>query len=346
MQHLNSGMVSIIILTHNAPEYVERTLESLQKTPGRGTEYEIIVLDNASENETCELLWSLRKKGYIDKLIFENENTFFSRGNNLAATFCSAESEYILLLNSDIQIKDSFWLQKLLKIHQPGITSLGMSYLTLDQEEPFYLADGYCCLIDRLEYEKHQMDTRYEFWYSLPTLELKVLKSRKRVCAIKEHEKLLHHFGQKSGMAWKTAKGIDAPPAYSKREKRLLRQVKVQYSMDELPGKLLKDANFLWGYHADGWCEPLVVMEVSSTEGKLTIEGYYPRPLTGNEQISVYEGRRCRGRASITNESFRVHFSISKNQVVKLKIKSNFFFRAENPDIRTLSYVLSELIVT
>lgn len=50
--------VSIIMLTHNAPEYVKLSLETLKKTECE-MPVEVIVVDNASEPETRRLLLEL-----------------------------------------------------------------------------------------------------------------------------------------------------------------------------------------------------------------------------------------------------------------------------------------------
>ena len=105
--------VSILMLTYNAPRYVKRSIKSLRKT--KNVDYELIVVDNNSKVTTKKTLWRLYKKKYIDKLYFNNENSLFSGGNNLAAKLTS-ESAYICLLNSDIEIKSPFWLENLINI--------------------------------------------------------------------------------------------------------------------------------------------------------------------------------------------------------------------------------------
>lgn len=62
--------ISILMLVHNAPEYVKESLESLHRnTPlhERG-KIEIIVWDNKSNDDTVKLLYKLRDDGLIDKL--------------------------------------------------------------------------------------------------------------------------------------------------------------------------------------------------------------------------------------------------------------------------------------
>lgn len=77
-------------------------------------DYEVIVVDNASNNRTKRMLTKLLERGYINKLLFNSKNDLFAKGNNIAASLASSDSDYYLLLNSDVQINSSDWLQNLL----------------------------------------------------------------------------------------------------------------------------------------------------------------------------------------------------------------------------------------
>ena len=117
--------VSILMLTHNAPRYVRKTLVSLKKHT-KNVEYELIVLDNGSKRITKRLLEHYKKRGFIDKLVLSEENLLFAKGNNKAFQYAK-DSDYILLLNSDIKIKSDSWLKTLIDI-QPengGISAYG-----------------------------------------------------------------------------------------------------------------------------------------------------------------------------------------------------------------------------
>lgn len=195
-------MLSIIILSYNAPLYTWHTLNTL-KNASRGYEYEIIVLDNNSKKCTKIILSKLKEKGLIDKLIFEKTNTLFAKGNNTASKYCDKSSKYILLLNSDIEVRDKCWLKYLLKNHKRGTTSYGLC-----ENYPHVRGDGYCILIDKDLYEKYQLDEQFEWWWSVTKLQAQLLNDGYAVTAVKEHETLLHHYGGMSGTAWKNARGM------------------------------------------------------------------------------------------------------------------------------------------
>lgn len=186
-------MVSILMLTHNAPAYVKKSIKTLRKT--EGVLYELIVVDNASKFWTRWLLKRLKKRGMIDFLYLNKENSLFAKGNNIASGFASKNAQYYLLLNSDIEIKDGNWLKKLIELHpnEGGIVSYGVV-----ESEPVR-ADGFCLLIDSASYNQYKLDEHYAWWWSVTKLESQVLQSGKRILAVRDHEKYLHHYGGKSG---------------------------------------------------------------------------------------------------------------------------------------------------
>lgn len=194
-------MVSIIMLVHNAPLYTEHSLRTLKQAGAE--DCELIVLDNASGLKTKKLLMRLQHDGYIDKLVFSSQNTLFARGNNIAAKLCSENSQYILLLNSDIEIRNKAWLKTLRGLHQRGATSFGVC-----EDYPYIRGDGYCFLIDRDLYDKYRLDEAFEWWWSVTKLQAELLNAGHRVAAVRNHEQFLYHYGGKSGRAWKNSKGM------------------------------------------------------------------------------------------------------------------------------------------
>lgn len=98
--------VSIIILTWNGLSYTKQCLESL-RTHTVFDDYEIIVVDNGSNDGTLKYLESLP---WI-RLIKNASNLGFTKGNNVAlrATFDTD----VVLLNNDMVIIQNDWLTRL-----------------------------------------------------------------------------------------------------------------------------------------------------------------------------------------------------------------------------------------
>lgn len=105
--------VSIVIVNYNHPEFISKCLQTIhQNTP---VPHEVIVVDNASDEHTRSILQHYREINLIDRLLLEPKNWLFSEGNNIGVRNADPASEYVLLLNSDVAIKDPSWLVRMLQ---------------------------------------------------------------------------------------------------------------------------------------------------------------------------------------------------------------------------------------
>ena len=82
--------LTAIVVTYNAAPWIERSLESL-----RGTDAELIVIDNGSTDGTVELV----RERFPEARLVEHENRGFGAGNNAGMRLGSGR--YFLLLNPD-----------------------------------------------------------------------------------------------------------------------------------------------------------------------------------------------------------------------------------------------------
>lgn len=197
-----ASKVSIIMLTHNAPSYIRLAVNSLAAHT-KDTDYELIVVDNGSRLATRLLLRQLRRQGKIHKLQLNRENLLFSRGNNQGSRLSAPEATHYLLLNSDVEIRGDRWLSALLALCPAG----GISAYGVVRDEPVR-ADGYCILFDRALYDRYGLDERYEWFWSVTKIQAQTLCEGGGVVAVAEHESMLHHFGGKSGKAFRHAAGM------------------------------------------------------------------------------------------------------------------------------------------
>lgn len=96
-------MVSIIILSYNTKALLKTCLDSIYKNI-KSIEFEVIVVDNASKDESCKMV----KSEFPKVILIENKiNLGFSKGINIGAK--KAKGTYLLFLNSDTEIlKDKF----------------------------------------------------------------------------------------------------------------------------------------------------------------------------------------------------------------------------------------------
>lgn len=86
---------SVLIVSYNSGDYLQKALDSLAGQTFRN--FEIIVLDNASEDDAVDRL-DLSGLDNV-RIMQESENHGFARGNNLAAA--QARGDWLVLLNPD-----------------------------------------------------------------------------------------------------------------------------------------------------------------------------------------------------------------------------------------------------
>ena len=131
--------VSIILVNYNGEKDTCECIKSLKKITY--TNYEIIVVDNASQNQ--EYVESLLPKDVI--FIKSQDNLGFSGGNNLGIHYAiNHGSDYVILLNNDTVVEKEFVIE-LLKTAQKkddaGIITGKILYYS--KPEYIWYAGGY-----------------------------------------------------------------------------------------------------------------------------------------------------------------------------------------------------------
>ena len=133
-----------MVLSYNAKPFLQKCLVSIQKYTS-GIDYEIIVVDNNSSDETAK--WLITLKNPKIKVILSKINLGFCGGNNLALK--EARGKYILLLNPDTLLLENTlkimfeWMEK----HpQVGVSSCTL----LDSDKKLMATGGYFPTLGRL----------------------------------------------------------------------------------------------------------------------------------------------------------------------------------------------------
>ncbi len=106
---IGKGFVSVIIVNYNGEDFIEDCLKSVQKIDYPNDMYEIILVDNASKDNSINVI---RKKFPSVKLIALNSNTGFSAGNNVGVK--NARGDLIVFLNPDTTVEKN-WLSALVE---------------------------------------------------------------------------------------------------------------------------------------------------------------------------------------------------------------------------------------
>lgn len=108
--------VSILIVTWNARQLLERCLPAILAQTARDNE--LIVVDNGSTDDTADLVATLAPKSI---LIRSPANLHFAAGNNLGMTRC--RGRYVALLNNDC-VPEPTWLER--SLHAAESVRAGM----------------------------------------------------------------------------------------------------------------------------------------------------------------------------------------------------------------------------
>jgi len=117
--------VSIITRAYNKLEYTIRCVESVRRYT-RYSNYEHIIINNNSDDGTTEWLnWVHNNKlDYFKNVVPFNMNKNYGDWGGMLRSLdlVSEDSEYIVQMDNDIEIKDTDWIQKMkLVLDQPGV---------------------------------------------------------------------------------------------------------------------------------------------------------------------------------------------------------------------------------
>jgi GT2 family glycosyltransferase len=108
--------LSVIILNYNVRYFLEQCILSVQKAL-EGIDSEIIVVDNASSDDSCDMM----KTNFPHIKLIENiTNLGFPKGNNIGVA--QAKGEYICILNPDTVVAEDTFV-KILNSQLPTLNS-------------------------------------------------------------------------------------------------------------------------------------------------------------------------------------------------------------------------------
>jgi GT2 family glycosyltransferase len=140
--------VSIIVVHHERPEYLNICLQSIHVCSNLNN-YEVIVVDNASGQETQEYLDVLQDEGI--KVIRNTENKFWSAACNQGVEASDPHSKYFIFLHADTVVLDPSWIDVLVNISEAR--GAGMVGTTIKQyfiqKQKVDFIEEWCMLISR-----------------------------------------------------------------------------------------------------------------------------------------------------------------------------------------------------
>ena len=112
------GRVAIVVLNWNGIDDTILCLNSLQKQSFK--DFQIIVVDNASTDESKKVLEQYEKKHNNTTVIYNSKNYGFAGGVNTGIEFAlNDDFDYVALINNDA-VADSNWLECLVESAKPA----------------------------------------------------------------------------------------------------------------------------------------------------------------------------------------------------------------------------------
>jgi len=135
----NTPKASIVVLSYNNLIFTKACLESIEKNTFYQN-YELVIVDNCSDDETIDFLGQYEAKRPRCKLVKNPKNLGFSAGNNVGIK--QSSGEYIILLNNDTYVSPG-WLKALIKplMSDPKVGLSGPVTNNIGNEYRFFL----CC---------------------------------------------------------------------------------------------------------------------------------------------------------------------------------------------------------
>lgn len=103
--------VSVVVINYNSKKYIDTLFESLVRLKHSDFTFQVVVVDNASSDDSVEYLESRHfDRDIALKIVKSETNRGFAGGNNFGVEH--SDGEYIVFLNNDTAV-DEMWLETL-----------------------------------------------------------------------------------------------------------------------------------------------------------------------------------------------------------------------------------------
>ncbi len=131
--------VSVIITNWNGLPILQKNLEAIIKNSPEAEE--IILADDASQDESIEFAKKIQKKYSKLKIIAHKDNLGFGENSNDAVN--QAKGDLVVLLNNDIYPHQKYITNTLKHFDNPDVFGVGFAELGHENWARFYWKDGY-----------------------------------------------------------------------------------------------------------------------------------------------------------------------------------------------------------
>ena len=173
-------MISIIVITYNRSNILHKCLESLHNQKYNKRNYEILVIDDGSIDNTVNVVRSMQKR-VINLIYYKQQHKGYAMSRNLGIK--KAKGSIIAFIDDDC-IASQNWLKKINDAYKKnkGVYAIGGKTRSLLQNNKYgkfreYLE--YFCIQDRIKLCKNSSNSQSiaQKIYSLPTCNLTFKKN-------------------------------------------------------------------------------------------------------------------------------------------------------------------------
>jgi GT2 family glycosyltransferase len=143
-----SEQVSVIVVHRDRPEFLNICLQSIYAMSNLNN-YETIVVDNASGQETQDYLDVLQEEGV--KVIRNKENEYWSKACNQGVAMADPHSRYLVFLHADTVILDPSWIDIMVNISEArgaGIVGRALGQYYIKKQKVDFIQE-WCMLVTR-----------------------------------------------------------------------------------------------------------------------------------------------------------------------------------------------------
>lgn len=140
--------VSVIVIHHDRPEYLNICLQSVHVCSNLNN-YEVIVVDNGSGQETQDYLDVLEGEGI--KVIRNKENKYWSVACNQGVEASDPQSKYLLFLHADTVVLNPAWIDVLVNISESrgaGMVGTQLQQYYIQKQKVDFIQE-WCLLLSR-----------------------------------------------------------------------------------------------------------------------------------------------------------------------------------------------------
>ncbi len=144
----SNEQVSIIVVHHNRPEYLNMCLQSIHVMSNLNN-YEVIVVDNNSTQESQDYLDVLINEGI--KVVKLKDNFYWSAAANKGVTVADPNSKYLIFMHCDTVVLNQAWIDILINISEArgsGLVGTSLQSYYISTQKIDYIQE-WCMMISR-----------------------------------------------------------------------------------------------------------------------------------------------------------------------------------------------------